>query len=635
MRFERTMNPDSEVERRDEDMKTSSKFSRTTSRRTTPRTRDRGMTLPEVLIATIVTGTLVATLATAFAVVARSTPDAERRLAESKDVTFVQAWVPVDLRSAINSWDGIDDGAIRAEMAANDPAVTYNSVLEGVNVLTLLVPDESGKIQVISYRYAQRGDEWFIGRYLITDPGASTEEMKIIGLASEVAPPPEGWLPSDGVAHAIQVDSRNQAAVRPVGEDITVLFESGNEFSTGGAGLSAEQDLTPNDPTALPDPTAPPTRCGGRIAMLIDTSGSVPIQSGASATQDAAVGFVEAFVGTPTGLSLNAFDLQGYAMIDDPSVAASGTARYVAQGARAEFHSILDPSDPNVSMMINRIEQLDDIDGVPNGLGDVGGDGVYWNQIGPATNWEDGLYNIFYDASTGQLHNSYQPDLVVLITDGGPNQIRNGSGGATSANSSDAATAAAAMANQGRAQGSRVIGIMVGALANNSTYVDYLKQVVGQNEWTGQVNVDGSVDVGNAVAADFFTGSFSELGSVLRSIMIAECGGTLTVRKQLADGSTPPGNWNYSSPTGDQVLSTATQSSITFDFNFPSGTIQQTVRLTEEARSGYSFVRGDCSAGGSPLAAGDVVQQPDGIAGIDVVVRPDQAVSCVMVSEPS
>ena len=57
-----------------------------------------------------------------------------------------------------------------------------------------------------------------------------------------------------------------------------------------------------------------------------------------------------------------------------------------------------------------------------------------------------------------------------------------------------------------------MIGVMVGNKSNNRTYVGYLKDVVGRSSGTEVVNGDGSVDVGNAVTADFFKGEFESLG---------------------------------------------------------------------------------------------------------------------------
>ncbi|MEM9040160.1 MAG: prepilin-type N-terminal cleavage/methylation domain-containing protein, partial [Actinomycetota bacterium] len=599
----------------------------------TERRRDGGMTLPEVLVTTIIAGVIVASISLAFSVMLRTTPQAETRLAESKDVTFLQAWIPLDLSTATGSWDTPVEADLRSSMAA--VGVSVDADLDGTNVLTVVVPNaDTGANDVISYRYAERNGEWRIVRYQVIAPGTGAESVRIVGVANEVPPPPAGWSPGDPVDHAISIDSRNATGVLPVGEDVTVRFESGNEFQTGGAGLSAQQNLDLDDVRVLPDPTAPPTRCGGRIAMVIDTSGSVPIGNGGSATEDAAIGFIDAFVGTPTLISINGFDREGYAMIDDPA-RGSGVARYTVNGGRADFLSVLDPTDPDVSLMRDRIDRLDDLDGAwpGNGNEDVNGDGVFWNQIGPATNWEDGLYNIFFDSATGQPHNTFQPDLVVFITDGRPWVGRTAAGGWENIGETAAVQRAVTVADAGRSQGSRVIGIIVGTEAANATAVANLEAVVGSNEWDGAIRPDGSIDVGNAVAADFFRGSFSELGAVLRSITIAECGGTLTLRKQLDDGTTPPGTWTYTSPTGEIGLDTDVQSSVTLDFNFDSGVFQQTVRITEEPRSGFSFVRGDCTVAGQPIDSDRVVQRPDGVPGIDVTVRADEAVSCVMISE--
>ncbi|MEM1333670.1 MAG: hypothetical protein AAGG08_09450, partial [Actinomycetota bacterium] len=317
---------------------------------------DAGLTLPELLVSALLTSMLAIVLTTAIMVVVRSTPQAETRLAESKDVTFLNAWLPVDLSTAIDSWTSPDDAAIKSQMATRDHGVTYNASLNGTNVLTLVVPVEnSGERIVVSYRYEQDTDgDWRIARYRVDDPGTGSESVQLVGVAYEVPEPPDGWTEGDAPLHAAEVISRNQGAIRPVGEDVTVFFESGNDFTTGGASLSAQQDLTPQDPVTLPDPTAPPTRCGGDIALIIDTSGSVPASSGGAATEAAAVGFIEAFIGTPTRFSLNGFDRQGYAMINDDTFPIGDVQRFSRVESRAEFHSVLDGDDPNVAMMIDR-----------------------------------------------------------------------------------------------------------------------------------------------------------------------------------------------------------------------------------------------------------------------------------------
>ena len=161
--------------------------------------------------------------------------------------------------------------------------------------------------------------------------------------------------------------------------------------------------------------------------------------------------------------------------------------------------------------------------------------------------------------------------------------------------------------------------------------------MVGSNKWNGSVASDGTITVGNAIAADYFTGSFSQLGGVLRSIIAAQCGGTVTVRKQMVDGSSPGGQWTYATETGNKVLDLSETRSAAIDFVFDPGVTPRTNTIREETRDGFRFVGAECSIAGVPVTAG-IVQladpDTDGIPGVEITLRPDQAVSCVMVSEP-
>ena len=98
--------------------------------------------------------------------------------------------------------------------------------------------------------------------------------------------------------------ARNQGSAQPVGSDLTVIFKSGTGFSTGGSGLAVGDALPADYSGGIVDPTAPRTRCGGTIALVLDTSGSVPDQGGDVALKNAAVGFISAFTGTPSRLTI-------------------------------------------------------------------------------------------------------------------------------------------------------------------------------------------------------------------------------------------------------------------------------------------------------------------------------------------
>jgi prepilin-type N-terminal cleavage/methylation domain-containing protein len=606
--------------------------------------RDDGFTLPELLIAMMISGILIVSISMAFTTVLSTQSQATDRLAESKDITFVQTWLPVDLSSAVETFTEVDEATLLAQLAAFSPPMAYNATLPGVNVMTVIRPDleaGSGTYYLVAYRYHQTADgSWQISRFEIRNPGTASELVKTVGVAHEIPAPPPEWDGTTPPVHAVEVTSRNQVILRPIGEDVTVNFESGNEFRTGGAGLSAENQLPTDYTGGFTDPSAPPSRCGGRVALVIDTSGSVPMNRGGIPTETAAVSFIEGFTGTPTTMSINGFDREAYGMVLDPSQPEGTVARNSSNGTRAPFVSLLN-GGPTVDAMKNRITALDNLDGAWPGGGasisqrDPNGDRIMWDQIGAGTNWEDGLYTLIR-RSDGTPYGVEQPSLVVFITDGQPTAIRTASGGSNEVGSTTAKAAAAVVANELRALGARTIGVMVGNTATNSTAVNNLRDVVGPIEWNGSVNGDGTINVGNAATADFFRGSFDSLGPILRSILIAECGGTLTVQKRIDTGGSlenpASGKWSYTTDLGVRELDRATTSSITFDYSFAAGVVTKSVQVVEAPVTGYVWDRAECTAGGNPIPS---APNTDGSPGVTVTVQADQAVSCLMISTPS
>ena len=603
--------------------------------------RDAGFTLPEMLISVMISGILIVAIAMAFTTVIRVEASASTRLAESKDITFVQTWLPIDLSSAIASHTEAADAALAAALATvvtgGPPALTVNHNFgpDSTNVLTLVRPDlDVGPttFYIVTYRYEQVNGEWRISRYEIRNPGTVSETVKTVGVAYEVPPPPVGWVPKTPATFAAEVIARTQY-IRPVGENVTFKFESGKTFVSGGGGLSAQNELDSNGRGGLKNPSAPPSRCGGRIALVIDTSGSVPASDGDEATEDAAVGFIRGFTGTPTTLSMNGFDMEAYGM-------GTATGAKVNNGVRSPYLSLLDPG-ATVESLVTRVTDLDNFGpgrswpGAAGGAArqaqrDWNGDGIHWDQIYNAsssgTNWEDGLWNVFRDNS-GAYYGTEQPELVVFITDGEPNRVRTPSGGSVGATEAVATLAAQQVARQARDDGTRVIGIMVGANSGNAGKVQQLKDVVGNLEYTPALN--------NAATANVFKGQFAALGSILRSITIAECGGTLTLQKRIDTGSglVKPltGKWNFTSGLADRELDVEESSSVTFDYGFAAGEASKVVEVSE-AGGGFVYDRTECTANGQPIAVGP--PEVAGTAGFSVELRPDRAVSCVMISRP-
>ena len=558
--------------------------------------RDRGMTLVELLITVTILGIIMTSLTAAMIVILRTEQPIKDNLSESKDITFLQAWIPSDLASATSR--NIDP--------LYQP--TPRTTLPGTNVLTLNRADISTSgvttNYVVSYRYVQMRDEWQLQRYEIRNVGLATQNITKVGVAHQLASPPPTWNPTQSPVHAVSVTSRNQVVLRPIGEDVQVTFGSGQEFTTGGAGLSS-QDQLPTDYTGgIIDPSAPPTRCGGTVTVVLDTSSSIPSQGGATSLVNAALGFIDAFSGTPTYLRIVGFDVSAYSYY--PTTAG-------------QYVNILNPST-NLTAMRTKIDNQD----LSN---------ARW---GGGTNWEDGLWQAFRTTSGTAF--SQLPELVVFISDGEPNRNRTNTpnDGDARFNTTDLSRAVTA-ANYGRGTGARIVGILVGNDAS-TTNQGRMKSVVGNVAWNGT----GATNPGNAAAADFFlpanSASFAELGNVLRSISAAVCGGTITVQKRIEQAgalSEATGTWSYTTDVGVRDLDTSQSSSATFDFTFPNGTTTRTVQITETPKSGYTFVRAECSSGGVAIPASRLRSPPDGSPGVIITLTPDEAVSCLMVSQPS
>jgi len=553
------------------------------------------MTLVELLIAVTILGVIMSSIAAAIIVVLKAEKPTSQRLAESKDITFLQAWVPNDLASAVSS--------------NTSPAYQPSNMttLPGTNVVTLTRPDldqGTGKYITVSYRYVNAGDEWQLRRYELRDINSFFETVVQVGVAHELAPPPPSWTPSQAPTHAISVTARNQVVIRPIGEDIDVTFDSGSTFTTGGAGLPSEDQLPTDYQGGTVDPAAPPTRCGGTITIVLDTSSSIPAQIGQTSLVNAALGFIDAYTGTPAFMRVVGFDVSAYSFY--PTTAG-------------QYVSILNPSTALTAMR----KKVDDQD-------------LSTARWGGGTNWEDGLWQAFR-TNAGTPY-SQLPELAVFISDGEPNRNRTNTtnDGDTRYNSTDLSRAVTA-ANYGRGTGARIVGVLVGTDAN-STNQSRMMSVVGNVIWNGT----GPSNPGNAAAADFFlpsnSASFAQLGNVLRAISAAQCGGTVTLQKRINVAGTlteATGTWSYTTDVGVRELNTAQSSSITFDYTFPTGTTTRSVHIGETPTTGYVFERAECSSGGVPLPASRISTPTDGTPGVIVTLTPDEAVSCLMISRPA
>ena len=590
------------------------------------RRRDGGFTLVEVAITIALMGLVTTAIAAVSITVMRSEKPTVARIAESQDIGFLQSAIPLDLAAATT----------RDTTPTLQPS--SRTALPGTNVLTVTRTDSDGTTITVSYRYTKVDKKWQLARYEISGLGTASETVTYTGAAYELKKPPSGWRPTDAPSHAVTVTNRTQSATSGAGLDLTVVFQSGKTFSTGGAGPAPIGQLSTDYTGSISQASSPRSRCGGTMTLVLDTSLSVPMQYGGLALEAAATSFIDAFVGTPTELSVIGFDRKAYAM------APSTIGQYI---------SLLNPS-ADVTAAKTRITALDDRDGTGLVQSDPNGDGIHWNQtswsysgrtVWGGTNWEDALWAPFRQAD-GTDHVQV-PDTVVVITDGDPNRNRSQiSGyndedwsGSSAPDGIDAADVSLALdaANYGKETGARVIGIMVGNSATDPASVARLQQVIGPVRWTGT----SASDLGNAAVADVFIpagGSFANLGPTLKAIMAAQCGGTVTIQKRIETSPgvlvEPTSPWTYTSGTSVVSLVPDRESAITFDFPFAAGASSASVTLTESPNSGYVFNRVQCTKAGQALAGGVQTSPGTGVPGVTLSLRPDDAISCIFISRP-
>ncbi len=551
------------------------------------------MSLVEMVLGVMISGFVMSALAMAIIVILRANGPTSDRITESKDVAFLQTYLPVDYSSAVSR--NIDP--------THQPIP--GQTLAGTNVLSLVrqEPGSGGTVTIItSYRYAKVGDQWQLVRYVWGDPDDAGALVRNV-VAHQLASPPAEWTADQTPAHAIVVSVRNQTVARPVGDDMQITFKSGNSFTTGGAGLASNTQLPSDYSGGASDPSAVRSRCGGRVTLILDVSGSIATQTGGPVgVKTAAIGFIDAFTGTPSDISILKF---------------SDIAGTVSPNSYGTYFSVLTPGTSAITTAKNAVNALN---------------------IGGSTNWEDPLWRATR-TNAGVLHAS-QPELIVFVTDGDPTRARtypsNYNSMSQTAKDAYLTNQAFLAADLARANEARVIGILVGDAATRPASVARLKTVVGQTVWNGT----SGTDVGNAATADFFIppgGDFSKLGGVLKAVVAGECGGTVTIQKKIEIGGNledPSQNWSFSTELGPRELRPATDVAFTLDYTFATAEATKTVQIIEQPNAGFQFDRVECASGGVTLDSSRVRPASGEQAGIDLDIRPNEAVSCTFISRP-
>lgn len=407
--------------------------------------RDRGMTLPELLIAVTISALLAGVLASSLIVTLRQHDNTEGRLNVARAEQNVSMWMPADLASA---------EAVDTDPAATPcGAATCDGIYlgDGSNVLQLewtevgvgdaVCPPEgivNCTVTRVSYNFAPSADGetyelrriectstdlvgWACSSHVVLrelpgPPGGAAFVAGVgegtAGCAARIADPAQAacteptWviIVSEPLDPCAGLTGDELTACVGTGDDGTVIKDAnrvivsinggGDSAGSGGgvnqisitAGGTVRQTISADSMNGAPSFNEARSRCGGPITLIIDQSTSIPSGERSKVTA-AAVEFARTLRGTPTEIQVVRFSDTAGVLGDGQSVTPD-----------AGWHEYFDMTE---SADWTRLETL-----------------LNAMSYGGSTNWEDALFRTFFtkDGTTPQI----VPETVVFFTDGVP-----------------------------------------------------------------------------------------------------------------------------------------------------------------------------------------------------------------------
>ncbi len=632
------------------------------------RTRDAGMTLPELLIVVSVMGLIATVVAAAITVSFRTVTSTEGRVNVARAEQSIDTWLPADLAStdvSDTTLPAVDTDPLASPCGA---AVCDGISMDGVNALQLAWksvipgPPPTDVITRVQYQYIKVGAEWQLQRVQCEDGGGCTMRVVLHDLTPPLDEP--AYLASPTApTWVLGVSIPNDPATLGLSDNarrILVTIDGGGGSAGAGGGtnnVSLTAGGTTTSEIAADDFTVPSfvrakSRCGGPVTLIVDDSGSIG-SAVESVVEPGVEDFIEAFRGTPTQLQIIPFSSRAHFMNgdNDPANDAPGWHRYVDM-----------TDDAAVTALKDEVEDEFDSSG--------------------GTNWEDAFFRAFHNED-GTVANTF-PNRIVFFTDGvvtrdrtvGGNYITgplvhynagpydrgagwdDSSGHSFSQESWDRTDAMIEYFGRG---GMDMIFVGVGPnlqvdlapdphadhdplgewIQNPQAYTNpsappgpvvpmkgsdtIARLLVGAP--SGQVEAIYDPVAGeftNSETADFYNlDSFNatSFGAAMKAAALKDCGGTLTIQTRLTDGTSVPDefvyeNSEYRDDTGAvvpadtrRVSTSATFRTGTFDFEIPSSSaffMVDVVPQELETLTGFTFQGWSCKAGGVAKTGSDI-----------------------------
>ncbi|MFZ4719598.1 MAG: vWA domain-containing protein [Ilumatobacteraceae bacterium] len=363
------------------------------------------MTLVELLVSVMVTGTIVAVLSSAIVVFYRQRPATEGRLNVARAEQSVGLWVPADLASATT----VDTDPAASPCGTACPP---NVVLDGSNamMLTWQTTGANGAVSTtkVSYHFAPAGDGLYELRRVECNSSGGAWTCQVGVVLHDLPGPPGGatfvakqtsptWVILVSEPLAANATSESQLAsgsqIKNAKRVVVTINGGGTDPGAGGginqisitAGGTTRTQIDANSVQGAPTFADARSRCGGPIALVVDESNSI----GSSITQvrDGVRRFIEALAGTPVTLQLVRFHTYSSILGDN--------------AAWQRYYDMT--KDADVTALLGAVNNLQ---------------GSWSNSPNGGTNWEEALYRTFYNADGTTA--ATIPDTMLFFTDGVP-----------------------------------------------------------------------------------------------------------------------------------------------------------------------------------------------------------------------
>jgi Prealbumin-like fold domain/von Willebrand factor type A domain len=415
------------------------------------------------------------------------------------------------------------------------------------------------------------GDAGVTGRCTVDVPSRSGGTgVNAAGYWIVQAAVPPGWFAdpvlNTGGATSITTTNYSRLFVANVTSNISVPVATTTNTATATARGSLWASSRDNPPF--------PEKCGLRVALLFDLSGSI----GGNITQlrQAGVDFVNALTGTPSSVGVYTF----------ASFAPANTTN-------------------NSNMELTSVSTADSAARVKDKI-----NGLTVQTTGAATNWDQGIWQIAADPT------NY--DVAVVLTDGNPTVYGPNASGPGSYTRFIEVENGIFSANTLKARHTKILSVGIGSVGASHAN---LASISGPAEGT-----------------DYFATDFADLSDLLTRLARENCQGTINVVKQVVPASSPgdlaaaspaPG-WHFSAAP-DTV---EPQSGVTDDngaISFATRTTStEPVTITETEQQGYHLITQDGKNAVCRNSAGQTVPvtNADSGPGFTVDAVADQSITC-------